>query len=648
MDIIRLQKLELKNFKGLVDFTLDPAGEVCHVHGANATGKSTLADAWSWLLTGKDSRGQADFDIKPLDEAGKVQHGLETSVTAVLDISGQELRLKKTYAEKWTKKRGQARKTLTGHVSKYFLDDVPCKKKEFEARIAGLVPGHLLPILSSPTYFNEKPPWQKRRALLMDLAPDISDQDVIDSQEELRDLPDVLEGRSVEDTSKMLREQLKAVQKKLQEIPARIGELENSLNATSAKQAFSPKEITTTIKKTETALSKKQEALAQLQAGGRAAEIKKHLAEVETKLIDLKRSAQADDSTYRQHLEAGRKVSRLVLEHGDLNKNIEKLEEQKDEVEEKIEALRQQWFEIDSEKFQQPEIETVCPACNQPLSADKIEAAKKEAAYLFNQRKASRLEEINRKGLDLKKELETLQARIEESKEKSKALLQQMDSAREEARKLAEQIADGKDIENTPEYKKLAAEKQELQQQLKACREDSEQEVVQAEMKIQTLQDKLSELREAQAALKQQDGIKDRIEQLKQQETNSAREYEDLERKQHLCNLYTRQKVKLLEDQISEKFRLVRFKLFQTQVNGEIAECCEATVDGVPYDSLNTAARINAGLDIINTLATHHGTAMPIFIDGAESVTDLMATEAQQIRLVVDAGCPELTVKKGE
>ncbi|MEG2120204.1 MAG: recombinase RecF, partial [Pseudoflavonifractor sp.] len=83
-------------------------------------------------------------------------------------------------------------------------------------------------------------------------------------------------------------------------------------------------------------------------------------------------------------------------------------------------------------------------------------------------------------------------------------------------------------------------------------------------------------------------------------------------------------------------FKLARFRLFTQQVNGGLADCCEVLYGGVPYNSnLNSGARVNVGIDVISTLSAHYGVSVPLFIDNAESVTELQPLDTQVIRLVV-------------
>jgi len=84
---LRLSKLTMRNFKGVKDFTLEsPSGSSLFVYGANRAGKTTVADAVSWLLFGKDSAGQAQFEIKTLTETGEALHNLEHEVSATFVI----------------------------------------------------------------------------------------------------------------------------------------------------------------------------------------------------------------------------------------------------------------------------------------------------------------------------------------------------------------------------------------------------------------------------------------------------------------------------------------------------------------------------------------------------------------------------------
>jgi hypothetical protein len=133
------------------------------------------------------------------------------------------------------------------------------------------------------------------------------------------------------------------------------------------------------------------------------------------------------------------------------------------------------------------------------------------------------------------------------------------------------------------------------------------------------------------------------------EERKLAAEYEDLEQELYLTEEFIRTKVRLLEDKINSKFRMARFKLFEVQVNGALAETAETMYNGVPYSNLNNGARINVGLDIIRTLAKHYNFYPPIFIDNRESITELIDVSPQQtISLIVSEKDQELRAELKE
>ena len=205
MKNVTLKRLVLENFKGCGNFSMEPAGKNVSVFGDNGTFKTTTFDAFCWLLFGKDSLGQSNFDIKTLESSGEALHRLEHSVEAVFDFDGEELSLRKVYSEKWTKKRGSAGQEFTGHSVDHWVDGVPSKKKEFDAAVSLICDEELFRLLTSPRFFNEGLHWQKRREILLSVCGDVSDQDVFASDPKLADLPAILGKHSLEDFRKIIK-----------------------------------------------------------------------------------------------------------------------------------------------------------------------------------------------------------------------------------------------------------------------------------------------------------------------------------------------------------------------------------------------------------------------------------------------------------
>ena len=203
---IRINRLLLQNFKGVKSLEINADGANLKIYGYNATGKTTVFDAFTWVLFGKDSLGRSDFGIKTQDENGKVIHNLEHSVEVELAIDDSILTLKKVYAEKWTKKRGSAEAEFSGHETKYFINEVPSTKKEYEQKIAMYIDENLFKTITNPLYFNEHLKWQDRRAILLSLCEgNMSDNDMLARSSEFSPLLDELKGRTVQEYSKIIK-----------------------------------------------------------------------------------------------------------------------------------------------------------------------------------------------------------------------------------------------------------------------------------------------------------------------------------------------------------------------------------------------------------------------------------------------------------
>jgi DNA repair exonuclease SbcCD ATPase subunit len=224
MKKLTLQTLTISNFKGL-SFTLETHGKNVDVFGQNATGKTTLYDALCWLLFGKDSDFKTDFEIKTLHADGTCEHNLNHEVKGLFRWDGKIIELKKIYAEIWTKRRGSSSKEMTGHTTDHFIDAVPVNKKDFQAYIQEIATEEQFKLLTSPFYFAEKMKWQDRRALVMSLLPEISDDDIISSDPDLNRLKDILQGRKIENHKKVVAARRKELNDFLEKIPVRIDEV---------------------------------------------------------------------------------------------------------------------------------------------------------------------------------------------------------------------------------------------------------------------------------------------------------------------------------------------------------------------------------------------------------------------------------------
>ncbi|WP_256846877.1 AAA family ATPase [Paenibacillus sp. Pae108] len=650
---IELIQLTPRYFKGIRDFTLNANGEDVRVYGDNAAGKTTLFDAFTWLLFDKDSQNKKDFSIKTLDAGGVPLHNLEHEVEGVLLIDGKRRTLRKVFTEKWTRKRGSATSEFTGHETTYFIDGVPVKKTEYSEFVDGIISEDIFKLLTNPSYFNEQLKWQDRRKKLLDVAGDISDTEVIAGNGALAELPAILGDRNIDDHRKVIAARRAEINKELEKIPVRIDEAVRSKPDTSG---LSEEELQQKICALKALISDKEAELSRIQSGGEIAAKEKRKLEIEAEMLQIKNQIQAGSmnkvSAKREEVVAlRRQIDELKFE-------IRSCEDQKVRNEsgimrnkEEADRAREQWYQVDAETFTSRH-DSNCAACGQPLPEDQVQAAHDKALANFNRSKSERLEVISAKGKAatgevrrLEQENAELANRIEQLKSQMEAVSHKLQTAESELDALQSGI---QDVDTDPQYIQKKQEKAAIEQEILGLRSSVQGKVEAIRSELSKLRIDVEVIEQTKAKFAQASSIDARIMELQQQEKTLAAEYERLEKELFLTEEFIRTKVNMLEVKINSKFKHARFKLFEQQINGGMQECCE-TLYGpnlVPYSSgLNRAAQMNVGLDIINTLSEHYGITAPIFIDNAEAVTQLIETKGQKICLIVSAADKQLRVE---
>lgn len=639
MKNVKLLSQNLENFKGVKNFSLVTNGESVRIFGDNATGKTSLFDAFLWLLFDKDSQNKKDFEIKALDAAGEEVHNLNHIVEAIFVIDGTEVILKKVHFEDWVQKRGAANKEFSGHKTKYYIDEIPKKKKEYVDFVAGIVEEELFKLITSPTYFNEQIKWQDRRKLLIDICGDISDEDVFASDNQLKGLELILKGRSLEDHRKVVAERRKIINEDLRMIPVRIDEVNKSF----PEGSIDVEAVRGELADIETQIDANKTLINNIQNGQALQSKELELKKVENDLETVKRAFESDSKDKLYQLQA-----KLQEEQGNLkildmqvaehNRTTEFANSNIKRIEEDLVQLRDEWKQINSQQFDHVD-ECVCPTCEQDLPTGQVEAARLKALESFNAKKATNLAEIDSKGKTIAEKKKQYVADIETSSTQ----LEKIEAIRSEKTKQIEKLTNEvktlensfKDVSESPEYIKFMNLRQALEQEIALIKNQSVQATQDIKDANMQLEAKKREINAEIAKYANVDNLKARIQEYEDQEETLTKEYQKLEHQVFLTEEFIRRKVELLTEKINSKFKLARFKLFDNQINGGLQEVCETTYNGVPYSSLNNAMRINVGLDIIETLSNHFGIVAPIFVDNAEAVTKLNAIDAQIISLVV-------------
>lgn len=634
---IKLNRLSLKHFKGLDSFEFEPQGKSVTVSGQNGSGKTTLADALLWLLFGKDTRG-AKLNPKPLDGNNEEKLGLEPTVEAELLIDGTVVTLKRVQEEKWNTPRGQLEKVRGSDTTKYTIDGVPTMEKEWKAYLENISAENILQMLFDSTFFM-KMNWKNRREILVNMTG-LSDEEIIAKDPTLKAIEKVIKEHSIDDYRKILASQKKEVKRKIDGLPARIQEVTDMFaKAKTDIGDQSADEIQEQVLEYEADVSELQSKLNAIAAGNATLDHHEELANLKVKLANAQSAYLSSTNMETRSLQDDlNKQQRIVNEIRSLVAEAEHkksmLATHIDEMAIFIENHLKEYYALKNQTFD--EHQKVCPTCAQELPADQIVTM----VATFEQKKSQNMEENVAQGKAARDRRNAAETELAEIASEYKRLSQKLVEAEETRNKINSELElienFTQKFEETKEYQKIQDQIKVVQQKILNATSDTAEE--EQDLKEQIRQKRVL-IAEAQAKFQQIKGLsgyENRIEELKEEDRLLKAQNQEIEKNMFLLDEFTRKKVSYLEESINSKFELVKFKLFNILKNGGLEEVCEATYNGIEYGtSLNTGARINCDLDIIDTLSKEFGLSVPVFVDNTESVNDLHPINSQMIELRV-------------
>jgi len=650
---LKIRSLHMENFKGIKSLDVNFSNKTS-IKGQNAAGKTTIFDAFTWLLFNKNSDGEEKFNVRPLDKDGNRIDNVEIKVVAVLDVDGKEIELSKVQKQNWVKKRGTDTVTFQGNVNSFEIDGYPKSEADFKAYVSGLAQSEdMFKMLTNPQYFSSLK-WKDQRDILMRLATDVSDVELAQTDAKYAPLLGELEkAPSTDDIRAKFSKALSWWKKKQAEIPVRIDEAEKSkIDVDVAEQELAKVDLVRRIAE----CGKKME-----NAGSALGDLRSKEMQLQFDMSGMEQTMNRELSNKRSIMDAELRDCKNELEHfavtislkekqisdnekaiTDADAERKKLGEQYNS--EKAKAFDETPYLFDESKWIFDESTTVCSLCGQKLPADKIEQLKAD----FEERKTKAKEDAKRKLNDSKSDfitqkesnLEEIKAYgfakknlIEELTKKNADLQMEIDSLKkqeqgtltnkEELCKLLSEIPEEADYSQNEEYVKLKAEHDKILADIAKLESEGADKVV-TDLKAEKadLQAQLDEVNKVIAQAANNVAIDDRIETLRDEQKEIGQKVADQEQMLYLLEEFIRFKLNKVSESINSHFKTVNFKLFEMQLNGGMKDCCECTVNGVPYSTLNSGHRIVAGLDIIRSLSELYGVSVPIFVDNAESLNE--------------------------
>ena len=645
-----LKSLHMENFKGIKSLDVNFSNKTS-IKGQNAVGKTTIFDAFTWLLFNKNSAGEEKFNIRPLDKDNKRIDNVEIKVVGVIEVDGKEVELSKVQKQNWVKKRGTDTVTLQGNVNSFEIDGYPKSEAEFKAYISGLAQSEeMFKMLTNPQYFSSLK-WKDQRDILMKLVEDVSDVELAKTDSKYEPLiAELAKAPSTDDIRTKFSKALSEWKKKQAEIPVRIDEAEKSkVDVDVAEQELLKADLERKIEALEDLMAKsdvridemrseemhcqfEMSAIAQTmnnELSSKKREIENHKYDHERKLEDIRSSIRkAHDS-----IESSKKsISEQTLRKAELAKKYKEEKEKK----------------FDDSKWVFDESTTVCSLCGQRLPEDKIESLRAD----FSQRKADAIEAFN------EEHAKTLAMIIDDGNACAEMIKKLTENSKElentintlklhEAEEIEiikgfdEQISkipEFADYMQNSEYSKLKAKQDKLLADIAELESKGADKVVEdAKADKAKLKSQLDEVNKVIAQAANNVMIDDRIETLRDEQKEIGQKVADQEQMLYLLEEFIRFKLNKVSESINSHFKTVNFKLWEMQLNGGMKDCCECTVNGVGYSDLNNGHKILAGLDIIRSLSELYGMSVPIFVDNCESVSNgnLPDMDSQMICLYV-------------
>lgn len=675
MKNIKILKMHIQNFKGCKDREIS-FDDRTNIKGANATGKTTIFDAFTFLMFGKDSLGSAKFDIRPLDADGNMIDNLEISVESTIRVDDEEFTLKKTQKQVWRKKRGTDTTEFQGNVNEFEINGYPKAEKEFKAFIAGIIDENIFNLVTNPNAFNAIP-WKEQREILMKFVGDFSDAEIaVTYGDKFKALIPELKIASTDDILKKYTKAKNTLNKQMAEIPARIDEASKQIVSIdvgalevqkAAKQAA--------LKKVEDELSGGTDTLEKIN------EYRQQVIDEKFKLNSLQNDANAEldekrrtacrkvDDTDKKVMATERELSDAEYMKQDYIKAMERAESEKTQCGTEWKAWKAKTYPefVPLDDYAEPlpltEKDMICPTCGQELPEevkkqriadhekicakaksdydDRCEAHRMEydtKKIMFSEEREKRMKEITVKGQKAADDVREYQKRIDEQEKEISALKLRLECEKADLLKAKKNLAElpgSVDISDTDEYKEIFGNIHSLESEIAELSKDTSGRT-ELEAKKAVIQDEISDI-EAQIKSADNTKVKERIAELEEEQRSVGQKIAEQEQMIDLTESFIRAKMDRISNAINDKFQIVSFRLFEDQINGGLKETCECTVNGVPYSSLNNGHRIIAGLDIVRSLSDLYEVNAPVFIDNSEAISagNFPEMNTQMIHLVV-------------
>lgn len=587
---IKLKTMRLQNFKAVHEKEIDLKGKNAVISGANGTGKTTIYEAYYWCLFGKTLAPNGI--VQTLDANNEIIHKIDTVVEVVLDINGEyEVNIRRALVEKWKAKNTPDEKFMGTEVQRYW-NEVPVSMAEYKRKLADLVPIEQWQLLSNNLAFMAYKV-EDRRKMLMSIAGEVDEEELMKPYPAIQEA--VANRKTIEELDKQIKNTRKAADKELKEIPAKIS-AQDALKVDASADGI---DDTQKVEDYFKALDNAQRTLDN---------VKRECQEsIDQNLQSIRREMSVRE-------EALRKATREQKDHTEEQmRRSEKLAD----ITQKFNDKKAEWQKENDKQFDFQQSQN-CPVCGRPLSEEFKREEYANAVAEYNKAKAERLEKIMREAQLLSQQKSVLTG----ASNAYKTIIKPKDDTAVETAQTALN-----DVQNDWEHdSKITI--------------DAYDNYREALKKLEEIKAQCPANADDIVKIKANQEINQRVEREKERLQRRSSELSqiiaDCDNVLYQIFNYKKTKIEAVESKVNGFFKLVTWKFFQQNItNDDLQEVCTCIVDGVDYNNLNTASKVNASLDIINGVSKATGISVPLYLDNRESTLMLIPSEQQIISLAV-------------
>lgn len=611
---LKLLSLKVENFKGIRAFEIQPNGNNLKVKGKNERGKTSLYDAFLWLLFGKNSAGETKFGVKPNNSPD----GIEPTVTAIFSVDGRELELKKVLAAKFAKDTGEFKESKV----ECYINGVKKAPKEYENYISSEICNEMkFKLLTNPRQFCENLEWKERRKILFDVCGQLTDTDIIKLDITFEPLEEMLlKYGSIDEYRAFLISEKKNISQQINDIPIRIDEVFKQID-----KSLDLKTLTASLDEISSKIETLKNERTALQNGTSNIAIAEKISEIKQQIYTLEN----ENKTFQNNQSLDFTTAK-IQKRSDVKEKASDVQSKIREIKYKIETLMTTLKSFSDERqkalntyadLQKKEWDgfAECPTCGQAIPEEKLKASKEN----FNEQKSKDIETNVAYGKELAEQIKKFSSECEKYRTSLTPLENQLQEFERELTEIDTVQIEVTDIEGYSEKSTaLNAQIKALESEQAKANESTLPQIASLTEQINSLTVESTNIQSQIAKCKQNEVLEKRLDELKSEQKSLVAKQGNNLKMLDIVDSFTRRKVSLIEESVNDKFKIAKFKLFNENVtDGKINECCDVIANNAPnYSDINTAGKVIAGFDIINTLSLHYNFTAPLFVDNLDSL----------------------------